>query len=90
LSGASDRLHYTIIGDTVNPTRRLESLACQVLEIGGVIISESTFVALGEYRERFYLISLGSFAVKGKAAELLVYHLLPLIEATNGPVLTAE
>ncbi len=75
--GTSDRLHYTIIGDTVNTTQRLESLTRQVLETSGVIISHSTYLSLGEYREHFQLVPLGSFAVKGKAEELLVYHLLP-------------
>ncbi|HEX7432807.1 MAG TPA: adenylate/guanylate cyclase domain-containing protein [Anaerolineaceae bacterium] len=51
--GASDRLHYTIIGDTVNPTQRLESLRWQVLETSGVIVSDSTYLALGGYREQF-------------------------------------
>ncbi len=78
--GTSDRLHYTIIGDTVNTTQRLESLTRQVFESNGAIIGQSTYMALGEYREQFQLVPLGLYAVKGKQEELLVYQLLPRAE----------
>ncbi len=74
--GTSDRLHYTIIGDTVNTTQRLESLTRDLLEGSGVIISQATYEALGEYRQEFNLQPLGSHAVRGKSEEVSVYNLL--------------
>jgi class 3 adenylate cyclase/CheY-like chemotaxis protein len=73
--GTSDRLHYTIIGDTVNTTQRLESLTRTLLDGSGVIIGQVTYEALGEYRQEFDLQSLGSHAVRGKSEEVIVYRL---------------
>ncbi len=76
--GTSDRLHYTIIGDTVNTTQRLESLTRELFNISAVVISQSTYAALGEYRREFRLDPLGPYVVKGKAEQLQVFRLLPL------------
>ncbi|HPH96978.1 MAG TPA: adenylate/guanylate cyclase domain-containing protein [Anaerolineaceae bacterium] len=76
--GTSDRLHYTIIGDTVNTTQRLEGLTRQIFDVSGVVISHSTYLALAEYRNQFKIEPLGPHAVKGKAEMLQVYRLLPL------------
>ncbi len=88
--GTLDRLHYTIIGDTVNTTQRLESLTREVFSSSGVVISHSTYLALGEYRLHFKIDPLGSFAVKGKAEQLMVYRLLPLPEVGHEADSTAE
>ena len=50
--GTSDRMHYTIIGDTVNTTQRLNPTR-QLFNVWGVLISKSTYNALGEYRSQF-------------------------------------
>ncbi len=81
--GTSDRLHYTIIGDTVNSTQRLEGLTRQLFNVSGVVISESTYQALAEYRSKFRIDPLGLYVVKGKAEQLSVYRLLPLAEAVD-------
>jgi adenylate cyclase len=78
--GTSDRVHYTIIGDTVNTTQRLESLTRQLFNVSGALISESTYQALGDYRSRFRLDPLGLYVVKGKTEQVSVYRLLPLAE----------
>jgi adenylate cyclase len=75
--GTSDRLHYTIIGDTVNTTQRLEALSRELLSESGILISHSTYLALGEYQQHFRCEPLGNHRVKGKQEELLVYQLLP-------------
>jgi len=75
--GTSDRLHYTIIGDTVNTAQRIESLTRSVLDSSGVLISQSTFSALGSMQSRYCLVSLGEHALKGKAEPLAVHRLLP-------------
>jgi class 3 adenylate cyclase/CheY-like chemotaxis protein len=76
--GTSDRMHYTIIGDTVNTAQRLETLTRQLFNISAVVISQSTYTALGEYRREFRLDPLGAHIVKGKTDQLQVYRLLPL------------
>ncbi|NMC55135.1 MAG: HAMP domain-containing protein [Chloroflexi bacterium] len=76
--GSSDRIHYTIIGDTVNTTQRLEALTRDLIEKSGILISSATWDALGEnQRMHFSLWSLGQFNVKGKVEQLEVFRLLP-------------
>ncbi len=75
--GTSDRLHYTIIGDTVNTTSRLESLTRDLMDSSGILISQATYEALEEFRSSFRCIPLGMHRVKGKQDELLVYRLEP-------------
>ena len=76
--GTADRLHYTIIGDTVNTTQRLESLTRQLFNTTGAVISHTTYLALGEYRREFRLEPLGLHVVKGKTEQLQVFRLLSL------------
>jgi class 3 adenylate cyclase/CheY-like chemotaxis protein len=74
--GSADRLNYTVIGDTVNTTQRLESFTRQFGE-SAVVISQYTFDALGECREEFELRPGGSQTFKGKTEALEVYRLEP-------------
>ncbi len=75
--GSNDRLHYTIIGDTVNTAQRLESLTRQVYSTSGILIGQSSAMALGEFGSDFQLYPAGSFAVKGKSDQIKVYRLAP-------------
>lgn len=77
--GSKDRLHYTIIGDTVNTTQRLENLTRQLGE-SGVIISQHTWSALRNLRVKFHLELLGVKMLKGKSEALPVYRLHPATE----------
>ena len=74
--GTADRLHYSVIGDAVNITQRLENLT-KVLGETSAIISEGTYEALGIYRENFKLSPMGGQIFKGKSAPIMVYRLLP-------------
>ena len=74
--GAQDRLHYTIIGDTVNTAQRIESLAHKFDE-SGIMLSKQTVIALWDKKEMFNLESYGVYSVKGKEEKLLVYRLWP-------------
>jgi class 3 adenylate cyclase len=76
--GSSDRLHYTIIGDTVNTAQRLESLTRQVYTTSGILVGQATTLALGEFGSDFQLYPAGSFAVKGKSEQIKVYRLAPV------------
>lgn len=74
--GSADRLHYTIIGDTVNTTARLEGITRQFGDESSIVISQHTLFALRERRHDFEMESLGVHNVKGKEEQLLVYRLI--------------
>jgi adenylate cyclase len=71
LLGSEERLEYTLVGDTVNLSQRLQDLA----RPSGLVISEATLEALTEKPER---VDLGEQAVKGRAQAVRAY----LIELT--------
>ncbi|MBN1992056.1 MAG: HAMP domain-containing protein [Anaerolineae bacterium] len=73
--GSTDRIHYTIIGDTVNTTTRLESITQQLGQKSSAVISQHTLFALQDWRHEFQLESLGAHTIRGKVEQLLVYHL---------------
>jgi adenylate cyclase len=74
--GTSDRLNYTIIGDTVNTTQRIEGFTREFGE-SGIIVSESTLSALRNHRNEFNFKPLGEQALKGKMELLWLYRLFP-------------
>ncbi len=88
--GSEDRVQYTIIGDTVNTTARLEGLTRQFGETSSAVISQHTLFALRDKRHAFVLESLGVHNVKGKEEQLLVYRLAGRKEtATQSSTLSA-
>jgi len=72
--GASDRLDYTIIGDTVNTAQRMQELTRQFGETG-CVVGENTLTVLRERRMDFRFDPLGEHALKGKSELLWVYRL---------------
>ncbi|HWQ83683.1 MAG TPA: adenylate/guanylate cyclase domain-containing protein [Anaerolineales bacterium] len=74
--GATDRLDYTIIGDTVNTAQRIQELTRQFGETG-CVVGENTLSALGEQRLDFRFDPLGEHALKGKSEVLWVYRMRP-------------
>jgi adenylate cyclase len=72
--GASDRLNYTVIGDVVNTTQRIESVT-KSFGAGGVVISESTLTSLKDHRGEFHFEPLGEHALKGKSDLIWLYRL---------------
>jgi class 3 adenylate cyclase/CheY-like chemotaxis protein len=83
--GNADRLHYTIIGDTVNATQRLEMLT-RDFEESSAVMSENTFSLLGDRRHEFSIQPYGSRVLRGKSSEVAVYRLRPSVEMTS-PIL---
>ncbi len=72
--GSSDRLEYSVLGDTVNIAARLESLNKEV--DGGdyhILISQDTRDRL---EERFRTEFVGMYALKGRKTETAVYRVL--------------
>jgi adenylate cyclase len=74
--GTADRLNYTVIGDTVNTTQRIQGLTRSFGE-SGIIVSEYTLLALGEHRAEFNLEPLGEHTFKGKMELMWLYRLYP-------------
>jgi adenylate cyclase len=74
--GTSDRLNYTVIGDAVNTTQRIEGVTRSFGE-SGIVISETTLTALKDHRAEFRFEPLGEHALKGKSELIWLYRLCP-------------
>ncbi|MGI9406416.1 MAG: adenylate/guanylate cyclase domain-containing protein [Hyphomicrobiaceae bacterium] len=77
--GAPERINYTIIGDTVNVTQRIEQLGKQFDEGGqptaavATVVSVETVTRLGD---GFELESLGPHPVRGRQGKIEVFRLI--------------
>jgi class 3 adenylate cyclase len=69
LLGSAERLEYTLVGDTVNLSQRLQQLA----DPGETVLSEATFKALST---SLSAVALGAQRVKGRDAPVLAYKIL--------------
>src|SRR5215471_16073560 len=69
LLGSAERLEYTLVGDTVNLSQRLQQLA----DAGETVLSEATLQAL---RTRVPTTPLGPQHVKGREAPVTVYKII--------------
>jgi len=68
LLGSAERLEYTLVGDTVNLSQRLQQLA----DSGETVLSEGTFKALSM---AVGTVLLGSQRVKGREAPVVAYKI---------------
>ncbi|MGH3172754.1 MAG: adenylate/guanylate cyclase domain-containing protein [Streptosporangiaceae bacterium] len=68
LLGSVERLEYTLVGDTVNLSQRLQQLA----DPGETVLSEATFKAL---RTQVAAVPLGAQRVKGRDAPVYAYKI---------------
>ncbi|TFH32907.1 MAG: adenylate/guanylate cyclase domain-containing protein, partial [Anaerolineales bacterium] len=71
--GASDRLHYTVLGDTVNIAQRLLE-ATRARRGGTLIISSETHHYLGNARDHFEFGRSGTLALDQELGEIGVYE----------------
>ena len=82
--GTADRLNYTIIGDTVNTTQRLQSLTGRLGD-SGVVINETTLTALKGRRGDFRFEPMGEQSFPGKLEQLWLYRMMPKTESLDVP-----
>ena len=68
LLGSAERLEYTVVGDTVNLSQRLQQLA----HSGETVLSEPTFKALSVPADA---VRLGSQRVKGRDTPVVTYKI---------------
>jgi len=77
--GSSDRMEYTVIGDTVNTAARLEAAAKNLPRGEGqlrdcrVVVGESTW---GRLKDGFRGEPIGALSLKGKAEAIKAFRLL--------------
>lgn len=77
--GSSDRLHYTVIGDTVNTTSRLEDFTSRFGD-SVIIVSHQVVEALEGRRHPFQFERLGSIELRGKSKVQEIYRLTGVLE----------
>lgn len=77
--GGLDRMHYTIIGDTVNTAQRIEAFSRQLdcLDTVLVLVGENTVQALEDHGSAYVLQSTGQHILPGKAELIQIYRLWP-------------
>jgi adenylate cyclase len=73
--GSPSRINYTVVGDTVNTTQRLESLGKEVAPDDEVIVLMSEITA-SRLPTEFQTKPAGSFQIKGKLEPVLVHQLI--------------
>ena len=71
--GTSDRLHYTVIGDTVNTAQRIQQITREAGS-GNLMISEDTYNYLDKTRKQFEFGRCGRAQLRGKRQEVMVYE----------------
>ena len=73
--GSEDRVHYTVVGDTVNTAQRIQQIT---RDLGGtaLVISDPTFRKLGPVRHQFRFGRKGLAQLKGRQQEMLVHEVL--------------
>ena len=78
--GSEGRLNYTIVGDAVNTTQRIESISREIITSPvetAVLISAETVKHIGE--EFPFIVKVGEYPVKGKTRMVTVYSLREVV-----------
>ena len=80
--GSRRRLNYTVIGDGVNVSSRLQALTKEPAYKARILVSESTLRAA---RDRYVTRALGEVAVRGRAGMVRLFALDGKTSATMAP-----
>jgi adenylate cyclase len=83
--GSRERLNYTILGDAVNVTQRIEQLGHGLMEAGDrtcVLASRATFEAAGAPAD---FVAAGEFSLRGREAPVEIFRLSPDGAARRAP-----
>jgi adenylate cyclase len=83
--GTSERMNYTVIGDSVNIASRLQTIDKEYHT--SILISEAVAVGL---HDAFVIRPLDEVLVKGKRVKVKIYELLGLKEGEEGIVATPQ
>ena len=82
LLGSAERLEYTLVGDTVNLSQRLQQLA----DPGETVLSEATLKTL---RTEISAVALGAQRVKGRETPVIAYKILNHADPAGDPAVRA-
>ena len=82
LLGSAERLEYTLVGDTVNLSQRLQQLA----EPGETVLSEATLKTL---HTEIPAVALGAQRVKGRETPVIAYKILNHADPAGDPAVRA-